>query len=351
MNVSVMLLKSAKTSRLWNASLAHRQICGGIEIPSLHATILPGHCVAGPITCVAREKTFDVRYVRILSSIGAHVYVAKKFFAGGTDLAVAFSRAPENVGESLRNVAKVLKLECVVPWKLGDAKQLIVHDLDVARPSGRGLYDATRKNILLSDVGYPGLSGSAVTTANKKLVGMYTARLSSANPAAREDKVDQVLRLVLNHVVGPTALTHFGKDDKELIKMLHGDRNRKPGQREPHPVPQQYPAANQQVEMKSGPFEIKDLMEVIRASHNDLSRRIETSHNDLSRRMDNRFDIVDANHNDLVRRRSLVLPLHDVFMSEEFELWPESATKVVRGAAAVHAFDLNTDCDYGLRQE
>jgi hypothetical protein len=51
--------------------------------------------------------------------------------------------------------------------------------------------------LVVQDVGYPGLSGSAAYDSKGRFVGIYAARLPSPNTVSREMKLKQVIRDVL----------------------------------------------------------------------------------------------------------------------------------------------------------
>lgn len=366
-------LLTIKGSRAWIPSTENLRRCGGIAIPSLGATVLPAHCVAGPVARTVSQNQggpdsdpkFDVTYVRTNSKMGSHVYIAKQFFTGGIDMAVVFHEAPPDFGDSLQAVARVLSSNCVKPWNLSDAEQLIVYDVTSARPSGRGHYDDERKAIILSDVGYPGLSGSAVATANGRLAGMYTARMSSANVSAREDKVNYVIRSVLGEVCKITVLPNFGVNGRRLVQLYQILKDQALQQQRPHLEPRE-PEARQPppppLEKSEGDnsdvmkllhaihreviANRKDVLDIVGANHKQVLERLDVVDHRLDI-VDKRLDVVGANHDDLLRRRSLVLPLHDI-SCVAFEPWPLSGIKDVSGVTATHAFDQSTDCDYGL---
>ena len=375
---------------------------GGIYIPEAGASITAGHCVAGLVYCsrqlppVAKctqsEERRDCIYVPINSHVFATktLFVARDYFFGGLDIAVAFDAPPKCVESSFQRLAELLAAMSEAPEAVDDDRRLVVLGGDT-RPNGLGCFIPGEEfrgysHTSLTDVGFPGLSGSAVRlTHSSKLYGMYTARVPSTQYDARESKTDGVITSVLggskwllpaatklSAVEIPAGCERSGDSAQRRMWMvslaqemqssmseeLHsflfeatGFKAKTESEASESAVPTTVAAPVEREvaaggAVKATPLPVAPAEPTLAA----LFELIIDTNRELREDMNRNMSVINANHNDLLRRRSIVLPLGHVFSKRPpFERWNRGVNCCfARGASRVHAFDSNTDCDYGL---
>jgi hypothetical protein len=181
---------------------------GGVEVSSLEAVVSLGHAVAMPVWYRARpgrRRLYDVCYLPVHKNVphGMTCYLHEDFLEGGCDLALF---VPERGHGGVSDILARLHEQSL---KLHRANSFVV---DVAAPAHkmphllvvdsrygpvRGAASLEGSRLLVQDVGYPGLSGSAAYDDEGRFVGIYAARLPSLNTVSREMKLNQVIQYVL----------------------------------------------------------------------------------------------------------------------------------------------------------
>jgi hypothetical protein len=162
-----------------------------------------GHAVAMPVWYRSRRGSrYDVCYVPVHKYVpkGMTCYLHKDFLEGGCDLALF---VPELGNGGVSNFLARLHEQSL---KLPRANSFAI---DVAAPAHnmphllvvdsrygpvRGAVSLDQWNrLVVQDVGYPGLSGSAAYDDKGRFVGIYAARLPSPDTDVREMKLNQVI--------------------------------------------------------------------------------------------------------------------------------------------------------------
>jgi hypothetical protein len=396
-----------KQDLLWEAcTLFERH--GGINIPRAGVTIVPAHCVAGPYHGSYHKPTasfHDVVYLSIFDSSmkGKRIFVAEEYFDGGMDIALLFDEKPNFDFECSKNkIIEVLR-ECsvsrddfVVP------QQVVVTDVHGrSLPVCMSRFDERNSNYLLTDVGYPGLSGSPVflLSDRTKLVGMYTARLSSSDRDARAAKFDDVVSTL--RMQNKDTVQLAAEANSALMEIFNVYLNGPSSAQPPAPPEAHAPAAPHataalpvyretplhwgsmliqrltdrqrpildairelQQDMKDMKQDMKDMKQDMKAMKQDmkqLGKKIDAVEKNMKQDMKDmkqdmkqlgkKVDLLSADHNDLLRRRAVALPVADVLGTVSFNEWHPHSWRYKACVQRVHAFDSRTDCDVGIPQD
>lgn len=324
------------------------------------AVITAGHCVAAPVYARRHSDERGDMYDCIYAPVNldklegyADLHIATDFFRGELDLAIAFKEKQECPQTAIREVLAFLEEHCASPDIVDSLETRLLVMGETQQPDGRGVLCRRNTNMaLLTDVGFPGLSGnSAVALPQQSQYGMYTARLSSSNDEARRMKIQGVMDYGAQYWHAPAAGT-------VTVDSVNADLN----------VLRSLP---------SGSAEVSDLecKRLIREATQAQAARItngatpapielstdgEPSLRDVLLHMRHEFlavnrqlRIMHADNSDLIRRRSIVIPFARLAaMRPSFLRWDKDVNCCcVTNAKCIHAFDADTDCDYGLQSQ
>lgn len=289
----------------------------GVIAPDGSAVVTVGHAVAGPTELLSGDngKCKFVTYQSLPEPLAAlrrefqYVVLAEKFLRGGADIALGFKEKPADLPRAVRAVQATLADVSKNSLFEVTGRSSPVHireGVSGAAVTGRGVWIPRHKNVLVLDVGFPGLSGSTAFVPGG-LLGMYTARLASAGsfPHARKQKLESVVSNCRRMCGLPTT----------------------------PPLPHGLPTMRGARTPRSLAARIFALTLQVSQMRSEFSQQISVLQESL-----------DAH----VRRRAVVLPLPFALDDLKFLEWRDDSKHTVDSPAAVHAFDSLTDVDYGM---
>jgi uncharacterized protein YjbJ (UPF0337 family) len=101
---------------------------------------------------------------------------------------------------------------------------------------------------------------------------------------------------------------------------------------------------HQMQELRGDMQELRGDMQELRGDMQELRGDIATEF----RYVGQQFEELRGELADVVRRQAIILPLPSALTGRVFVPWGKGETRFVREPKRIHAFDCQTDCDYGL---
>lgn len=264
----------------------------------------------------------------------------------------------------------------------------------------------SKHNLLLTDVGHPGLSGSPVSLLSdpSKIVGMYTTRLTCSHSRVRESTIDGVVsRTFSEH---RDVVERMARKDPVLRKLFPSrlcDEVLKQPRMHSSSKVTQLPSTNNLsiaqppdgempsliqsfdeaggVHLEAGPEgEAKLVEHMLRQLHysichlgmkfeskintlemkfeskidkiegkiDSLGKKMESKFDTLGKKMENQFEMLSDVRNDFLQRRAVALPLAEVIRNARFAEWNSTSWRLRKTLEHVHVVDPRTGCDLGI---